>query len=303
MEVTIPPDHVVHEGPVALGNLWHLPTDVWSNIWTKATGKTIRIAILDTGVASHPNLPTPVAARSFVRGESVDDRNGHGTHCAGTALGRDGIGVAPEAELMVGKVLSNGGSGSSQGIANGIEWAIDEGADLINLSLGGGQPYGPTNQAIDRAFSSGVIVNAAAGNSGFAGGRNTVGWPAKYAGCLCNGAIKEDGGIANFSSGGKELDWATPGQNIVSASIRGGLVGMSGTSMSAPFGTGLLALIVQLQRQAGEASWTAVDAVRAFLEQFCKDAGEPGKDQRFGYGIPKYTEIVEALQYDTIAWI
>ncbi len=204
---------------------------------------------------------------------------------------------------MVGKVLSNSGSGGSDGIAAGIEWAAANGADIISMSLGGGSSYTPTNRAIDAAFATGCLVNAAAGNSGFAGGRNTVGWPAKYQGCLCNGATRRDGSIADFSSGGSELDWATPGQNIISCGLRNNLVSMSGTSMATPMGSGMLALIVQLMRQAGSAQWTAAAAVREFFKQWCEDRGPDGHDPRFGWGVPRYADIVEALAYDRIRWI
>jgi len=300
---TVPPDLVLEPDVYAAApsNLWHLPKDIWSSIWAKVSGRTIKIAILDTGMNSHEDLPDPVSAKSFISGQSWRDGNGHGTHCAGTALGRNGIGVAPGAELIVGKVLSNGGSGSSSGIAAGIRWAVDEGADVISMSLGGGSSYGPTNSAIDYAWTKGCIVNAAAGNSGY-NGRNTIGWPSKYKSCICNGATRSDGSIANFSSGGRELDWATPGQAIISASYRGGYATMSGTSMATPFGSGLLALIVELMRREGQAEWTAKESFNAFIAKFTEDRGTPGHDVRFGHGVPLYTEIVHALNNENIQW-
>ena len=299
----IPPDTEIHPGVMSLASLWHMPDEVWGPIWQRGiTGRTIKVAVLDTGFKAHPALPNPVATKSFVAGESVTDRHGHGTHCAGTVLGRGGLGCAPDADLIVGKVLSNGGSGSSQGIAAGIEWAIDANADVISMSLGGGQSYGPTNRAIDRAYSKGSLVVAAAGNSGYRGS-NTVGWPAKYTGCLCVGATQRSGEIANFSSGGKELDCATPGQDIVSCGLNNDLRSMSGTSMATPGMAGRLALIVQLMRQEGSSEWTAVDAVREFLRQWCEDRGAPGHDPRFGWGVPKDAEMLKALAEDDIQWV
>lgn len=301
--VGIPPDLIIEDDFFAAApTLWHLPRTVWDSIWNKVTGRTIKIAILDTGVNSHDDLPAPIAAKSFIRGQSPTDGNGHGTHVAGTALGRNGIGVAPEAELIVGKVLSNGGSGSSSGIAAGIRWAVDAGADVISMSLGGGSSYGPTNSAIDYAWSKGCIVNAAAGNAGYRGA-NTIGYPAKYKSTLCNGATRSDGSIANFSSGGRELDWATPGQAIISASYRGGYTSMSGTSMATPFGSGLLALILELMRREGQAEWTSKDSFDKFISQFTEDRGAPGKDPRFGWGVPLYTKIVHALNNEDIKWL
>jgi len=299
----IPPDLIVHDEMYALApQLWHLPPDIWDSIWENATGKEIKIAILDTGMNEHNDLPTPVATKSFIRGQSYRDGNGHGTHCAGTALGRNGIGVAPEADLIVGKVLSNRGSGSSSGIAAGIRWAADAGADIISLSLGGGSSYSPTNQAIDYAWSKGCMVNAAAGNAGFRG-RNTIGWPAKYSSCICNGATRSDGSIAGFSSGGSQLDWATPGQAIISTSYRGGYVSMSGTSMATPFGSGVLALITELMRREGNSHWTAKESFDAFIKENADDRGTPGHDPSFGHGVPLYTQIVHKLMNKEIQWI
>jgi subtilisin family serine protease len=293
----LPPD----EGPIVeiqslSPRLWHWPSELAEKVGKIATGKGIKVAVGDTGYTKHVDGPEPIASRSFISGQSaLRDGNGHGTHCAGTVLGRNGIGVAPEADLIVFKCLSDQGSGSSTGIANGIRWAADEGADVISLSLGGGGSDAATNQAIDYAFAKGCIVNAAAGNAGF-NGANTIGWPARYSGCLCCGAYRADGQIANFSSGGKELDWACPGQDIISFSRNGsGYVSMSGTSMATPFGSGLLACIVEIMRRTGKAQWTAAQAVREFFKANLKDAGAPGFDPRFGHGIPVADSLLQSL--------
>lgn len=304
MEYIIPPDLVSGDAfAMAPSNLWHLPTDKWKAVWERVTGKTVRVAVLDTGYTSHPDCVDPIASKSFIGGQSARDGNGHGSHCAGTALGRNGIGVAPGAELIVGKVLSDQGSGGSGGIAAGIRWAADQGADVISMSLGGGGPDSETNSAIDYAFSKGAIVNAAAGNSGY-NGSNTIGWPAKYTGCLCCAAYRSDGQIASFSSGGREIDWACPGQDIISITNTGsGYRSMSGTSMATPFGSGVLALVVELMRREGNARWTAADSVRKFFEVNCEDAGAPGQDVRFGWGKPLIEKIVTGLINDSILWL
>lgn len=300
--VTLPPDLKVESG--VLSNLWHLPKDVWEGIWAKTNGggtNPAKIAILDTGMNEHSILPEPIAARSFIRGQSWRDGNGHGTHCAGTALGREGYGVAPGAQLLVGKVLSNQGSGSSSGIADGIRWAAEQGADVISLSLGGGSPYEPTRQAIQFAFDRGAVVVAAAGNAGF-NGRNTIGYPGRFLESLCIGATRSDGKIANFSSGGRQIDIATPGQAIVSSSHRGGFVSMSGTSMATPYAAGLCALIISTMRREGHAALSGVEAWREFFGRFVEDRGAPGKDERFGLGVPKYTDIVNYLAALDVEW-
>lgn len=297
MDYFLPPDLVCSD-VVYTSNvrLWHWPTELAEKVGKIATGKGIKVAIGDTGYTKHVDGPEPIAARSFISGQSaLRDLNGHGTHCAGTALGRNGIGVAKDSDLIVFKCLSDQGSGSSTGIANGIRWAADQGADIISLSLGGGGSDAETNRAIDYAFSLGCIVNAAAGNAGY-NGSNTIGWPARYTGCLCNGAYRADGQIANFSSGGREMDWACPGQDIISFSRNGsGYVSMSGTSMATPFGSGLLACIVEIMRRQGKPQWKAADAVREFFKANLKDAGAPGFDPRFGHGIPVADSLLQSL--------
>ena len=297
----IPPDTEDHGDYMALAPvLWHLPPEKWKQIHAIATGKHVVIGIGDTGYTRHEFGPEPIEARSFIIGQNWSDpQSGHGTHCAGTALGRyDGdqpIGVAPDADLIVAKVLSNQGSGGSGGIAAGIRYMADAGADIISLSLGGGGSDSGTNAAIDYAFSKGCIVNAAAGNSGY-NGRNTIGWPARYKGCICCASYASNGQISNFSSGGSEIDWACPGSSIVSFSNTGrGYRTMSGTSMATPYGSGVLALIVEVMRRTGNPRWTAVDSVRAFFRNNMTDAGAPGFDVRFGMGIPVVDEILETL--------
>lgn len=301
--VFMPPTEVSSEVFAMAPTLWHRPLDVWNKIWNRATGKGIKVAVLDTGYTKHVDGPEPVATESFIRGQSVIDGNGHGTHCAGSVLGRNTIGCAPEAELIVGKVLSNGGSGSSSGIAAGIKWAVDQGAHIISMSLGGPSSYGPTNTNIDYAFSKGCWVTAAAGNSGYSG-RNTIGWPAKYPGCLCTGAYREDGKIANFSSGGEQIDWACPGQNIVSFSnTGGGYRSMSGTSMATPEGAGILALLYELLLREGYPIWNTTDQIREFFKKNMTDVGQPGYDNRFGHGIPTTEELLPIFDNEAITFV
>jgi subtilisin family serine protease len=302
--IELPPDLTVgaaYAHPYdSMPSAWHQYTWIQENIWPIATGKGVRVAVLDTGYNKHRFGPEPIAARSFIRGESWADGNAHGTHVAGTVLCRrddagKSLGLAPDADLIVGKVLSNRGSGSSQGIAEGIRWAADEGAHLINMSLGGGSSYGPTNDAIDYAWSKGCAVFASAGNSGY-NGSNTIGWPAKYQNCVCVGAYRQGGQIANFSSGGREIDWACPGQEILSFSTNGsGWRSMSGTSMSCPWGVGLFACLTELWLRQGRAMFSSAQDVRDYFTKALTDAGRPGFDERFGIGVPRGDVLVAAI--------
>jgi subtilisin len=294
--VTLPPDLVSDiELFSAPTNLWHIPKDTFEKIWARTKGEGITIAVLDTGMNSHDVLPEPKEARSFINGENWRDGNGHGTHCAGTILGREGIGLAPAASLIVGKVLSNGGSGSSEAIAQGIKWAVDSGADVISMSLGSGSPYAPMQAALQYAWSKGVVICSAAGNAGFNGTNNTIGYPAKYLESLCIGAYRADGQRASFSSGGRELDICCPGQDIISSSNKNGYVAMSGTSMATPFSAGLMALIISMMRQEGYAQFPDSDSIRKFFEKNCEDKGPAGRDPSWGFGVPKSLPIIQSL--------
>lgn len=307
---SLPPD-LIHlpapedTGTLAVPTVWHLPRDPWEKIWTKYRGQGERIAILDTGCNAHEHLPTPVAEKSFISGQSPRDGNAHGTHCAGISLGRNGIGVAPAAELLVGKVLSNGGSGSSEGIAQGIEWAIDQGATIISMSLGGGSPYEPTRRAIARANENGILVCASAGNSGQRLPNNTIGYPGRFIESYCSGSSDQAGRISSFSSAGREMDGVTPGSAIISTSntSRTGYKTMSGTSMSCPFAAGLFAVVRSGMAMAGAPRLGGIDDWRPWLAKFFKDQGPVGHDPTWGHGIPDYQKIVALLAQDHIEWL
>lgn len=301
--VELPPDWVsdveLFAPPTAP---WHIPTELFNKVWAITRGESVTVCVLDTGMNSHEQLPEPIHAQSFISGESWKDGNGHGTHVAGTILGRNVIGLAPAAKLMVGKVLSNGGSGSSQGIADGINWAVDNGADIISMSLGSSSPYTPMESAITRAWTKGVVVVAAAGNSGFNGSNNTIGYPSKYLNCLCIGAYRSDGSRASFSSGGRELDVICPGQDIISSSKSGGYVSMSGTSMATPYCAGLMALVVSIMKREGHLAFQTADECRQFLAKNSEDQGTPGHDPSTGFGIPRPATILEAIRSKSLTF-
>lgn len=208
-------------------------------------GQGVKVAVLDTGIDyNHEDLNVRGGA-SFVGGDYID-RNGHGTHVAGTIAALDNsigvIGVAPDAELYAVKVLNDLGSGSYSGIAQGIEWAIDNGMDVINMSLGGPSSSAVLQSAVQRAYSSGVVVVAAAGNSG--AGTDTVGYPAKYPEAIAVAAVNSSNQRASFSSTGPAVELSAPGVNV-NSTIPGNRYSSSysGTSMASPHVAGVAALV------------------------------------------------------------
>jgi subtilisin len=179
---------------------------------------------------------------------ALTDGNSHGTHVAGTVAALNNttgvLGVAYSADLYAVKVLDSSGSGTYSGIIQGIEWAVSNNMDVINMSLGGSSGSTALQQACDNAYNSGVLVVAAAGNSGSKGKRNTIGYPAKYASVMAVGAVDSSNNRASFSSVGSELEVMAPGVNILSSVPGNGYDSYNGTSMASPHVAGAAALIM-----------------------------------------------------------
>lgn len=231
------------------------------------TGKGVTVAVLDTGVdTSHPDLAGRVSqTKSFIDGQEVADRNGHGTHVTstvgGTGAASDGKekGVAPEATLAVGKVLSDQGSGSESQIIAGMEWAArDVHAKVISMSLGSTEPSDGTDPmaaAVDTlSEETGALFVIAAGNTG---ARSSIGSPGAADSALTVGAVDSNDDAAYFTSAGPRYgdnalkpDLSAPGVGILAArsqlvSGSGYYTSMSGTSMATPHVAGVAALLAQ----------------------------------------------------------
>lgn len=207
---------------------WHFDMVNAEGAWQTTQGEGVIVAVIDTGVSSgtlsngskskFKRVPD-LKETEFVKGfnfvdntEDASDGNGHGTHVAGTISqstnnGFGVAGLAPKAKIMPIKVLSDRGSGTVADIANGIRYAADNGAKVINMSLGGGMYSATLARAVKYAHDKGVTVACAAGN----GGRQKVEYPASYDGCVAVSALGPDGKLAFYSSYGKELDIAAPG--------------------------------------------------------------------------------------------
>ncbi|PIM69931.1 peptidase S8 [Streptomyces sp. JV178] len=236
-------------------------------------GKGVTIAVLDTGVdTTHPDLKGQVvAAKNFSTSPGTTDRFGHGTHVASIAAGTGKRskgaykGVAPGAKLLNAKVLSDEGYGDDSGIIAGMEWAAAQGADVVNLSLGGPDSPGidPMEAEIDKlSAEKDILFAVAAGNEG-QGGERTIGSPGSAAAALTVGAVDGKDRLAPFSSRGPGLDGrikpdvTAPGVAITAASAKGsvlarevgeqpaGYLTISGTSMATPHVAGAAALLRQ----------------------------------------------------------
>lgn len=224
---------------------WGLQKILAPNAWNVTHGSaSTLIAIVDTGIdGSHPDLANKIVARAnFTMDPDIDD-NGHGSHVAGIAAAdtNNGIGVAGagyDTRLLSVKVLDNTGSGYYSWVANGITWAADNGAKVINLSLGGSASSLTLQNAVAYAWSKGAIVVAAAGNNG-----NIIPfYPADYPNVVSVAATDSNDHKASWSNFGSWVAMAAPGVNILSA-YQGGYAYLSGTSMATPFVSGVTGLI------------------------------------------------------------
>ncbi|BCL34267.1 S8 family peptidase [Nostoc sp. MS1] len=261
--------------PALGGNSWGLDMIKAPEVWAHGyTGQGVTVAVIDTGVDyNHQDLKNNIWTNTKeIAGNGIDDdgngyvddtngwnfndnnnntldNNGHGTHVSGIISGaNDGVGVtgvAYNAKIMPVKVLDESGEGSYNSIANGIRYAADNGARVINLSLGGDYSNQNLQSALEYADSKGAIVVMASGNDG----KSQPGYPARYADKLgiAVGAVNSEGDLTDFSnrSGSNELSYVTaPGQNIYSSIPNNEYANYSGTSMATPYVSGVVALML-----------------------------------------------------------
>ncbi len=228
--------------------------------WSVTTGSaSVKVAVVDTGIDnSNPDLPAVALQKDFINGDNnAEDDNGHGTHVAGTigASTNNGVGVAGtdwSVSLMAAKVLNASGSGSYAAVANGIQWAADNGAKVINLSLGGSLSSRTLQNAVNYAWNKGVVLACAAGNNG----NSAKSYPAAYTNCIAVAATDQNDAKASFSNYGNNwVDVAAPGVSILSTMPNSSVYlntqygyyqnydALNGTSMATPHVAGLAGLV------------------------------------------------------------
>ncbi len=254
--------------------------------WDLSTGSAgVTIAIVDSGIdLTHADLAAKIVpGYDFVNLDDLpQDDYGHGTHVAGIAgaVTNNGIGVAGVswgARLMPVKVLNSSGNGSFADLAEGLTWAADQGAQVINMSLGGTASPAPQTMldAVNYAYGKGAVMVAAAGNNA----RNEAFYPADFDHVIAVAATDSANLRAGFSDYGLAIDLAAPGVSIYST-LPGDAYGpLSGTSMAAPFVAGLAAVLRGLPGN------TSPDQIMQELETSALDLGDPGRDDFYGYGL------------------
>ncbi|MDW7774762.1 MAG: S8 family peptidase [Methanosarcinales archaeon] len=254
-------------------------------IWNNTTGSGVKIAIIDTGISNkHPDLT--VSGGINLVGTSTskkwNDDNGHGTHVAGIIGARNNsigvLGVAPGAELYAVKVLDQFGGGSISDVVEGIEWAVQNDMDIISMSLGTTEYSQALNDSSTSAYHAGILLVASAGNNGDGNpNTNDVMYPARFESVIAISAIDQNNMAVSWSADGSEVELAAPGVGIYSTWLDGGYRSMSGTSIAAPFVSGVAALM--LQNNGG----ASPDEVRAAMADGAVDLGVPGRDNVYGF--------------------
>ncbi|WP_439027199.1 S8 family serine peptidase [Haloarchaeobius sp. DT45] len=258
----------------------YAPQQVNSNdAWETTFGDSdVTIAVVDTGVQyDHPDLATNFASTpgtDFVDGDDdpyPDDPETefHGTHVAGCAAGvvDNGTGIAGQGNstLVSARALDENGSGSTSDVADAVQWAADQGADVINMSLGGGGGRQTLKNAVSYAQVAGSLVVCAAGNDGSEG----VAYPAAYPECVAVSAVDSDENFARFSQYGDSVELCAPGVSVLSTTTeeRGSYERLSGTSMATPIVSGVAGLTL--------AQWPDLsnDALRRHLKETARDIG------------------------------
>jgi serine protease len=265
--------------------------------WSGSTGRGITVAVVDTGIRRDcPDLQGTQILQGYnaiTNGSDPTDDNGHGTHVSGTIAQTTNnnfgcAGVAYEASLLPVKVLGSDGSGSNFDVAEGIRWAADHGARVINMSLGGAG--GSTLQdAVRYATAKGVVICAAAGN----GGGGSLSYPAAYPETISVGAIQSNGQKASFSQYGNGLSVMAPGVNILQQTWdpqKGQFYfgSWAGTSMATPHVSGTAALVLSRNSSLTPAQ------VKDILQRTARDLGPSGWDSETGYGLIDAAAAVNA---------
>jgi subtilisin len=267
-------------------------TDARIATWDWARkGDNIKVAVLDSGIASHPDLNV-VGGTTFY-GSNYDDGLGHGTHVAGTIAALDNsigvVGVGPNIELYAVKVFSDSGEGYMSDVIAGLQWAANENnghgvMDIVNMSLSG-----PASQTLENAVNAaynqgaGILLVASAGNDGSHPRFSRVGYPARYNAVIAVAATTQSNTRASFSSTGPEVELSAPGVEILSTVPGDGYASYQGTSMAAPHVAGVAALIM-----ATNPDLTA-SQVREILRETAQNLGDPN---HFGYGLVRANEAV-----------
>jgi major intracellular serine protease len=248
-------------------------------IWKETKGKGITVAVLDTGCdTDHPDLKDRIiGGYNFTSDDKGDplkfeDYNGHGTHVAGTiaaSLNNSGVaGVAPEANLLILKVLGKDGSGQYDWIIKAIRYATEQKVDIISMSLGGPTDEQELHDVIIEATKQNILVVCAAGNEGDGqDSTDELGYPGCYNEVISVGAVDLERNSSDFTNSNNEVDLVAPGEKVTSTYLNGTYATLSGTSMATPHVSGALALLKVISNSAFERDLTVPELYAQLIKR------------------------------------
>jgi len=269
-------------------------------VWGITTGDPVKVAIIDTGIdLTHPDLKDNIKGgyNAINSRKSANDDNGHGTHVAGIIAAIDNeigvIGVGPKIDLYAVKVLDRNGSGYLSDVIEGLDWAIQNGMQVVNMSLGTPTYIASFEDAVKKVNAAGITQVAAAGNNG--PDDNTVTYPAKFAEVIAVTATNDTDTIASWSSRGSEVDLAAPGVSIYSTYKGSTYKTLDGTSMASPHVAGTAALVLtQTTKCDSDLNGICSPAeVQQRLEATAEDLGAVGRDDLYGSGLVDAEKAVQ----------
>jgi subtilisin family serine protease len=271
--------------------------------WATSRGTGVKVCVIDTGIdKDHPDLVANLKGgvnfvwqKGRLNPSNWDDDDGHGTHVAGIIAAADNtigvVGVAPEAWLYAAKVLNKQGSGYVSDVIAGINWAVNNGMQVANMSLGTSADIQSLHDACDTAYARGIVLVGAAGNSGDGDATtNEVEYPGAYSSVIAVAAADSADQVAAWSSSGPQVELAAPGVSIRSTYMGGGYKILSGTSMAAPHVSGTAGLVIK-----AVPGITAV-GVRQRLDSTADDILAPGPDNLSGNGLVDAEEATTGHQ-------
>uniref|UniRef100_A0A7V3PU22 Peptidase S8 n=1 Tax=candidate division WOR-3 bacterium TaxID=2052148 RepID=A0A7V3PU22_UNCW3 len=282
---------VIPNDPMFITKQWDKWVMYADLAWDIVTGGPVKIAVVDNGIEYyHPDLAANFRpgelGYDFINNDSDPKPDNpaienafHGTHVSGiiAAVSNNLIGIAgwAQIQLLAVRVLNDSGSGNLSDVARGIRWAADQGARVINLSLGGDAASSVLIEACQYALGKGTLLVAASGNDG----RSGITYPARLSECIAVGATDDNSELAPFSNYGPEQELTAPGTGIYSTATGGSYREASGTSMSCPQVSGVAGLLF-----ATNPALTPAEA-RSILAASALDMGDPGRDTHYGYGL------------------
>lgn len=256
-------------------------------------GKSVSIAILDTGIADAKNNINIENKINLIKKQAgPKDFDGHGTYIS-SIISSKKFGIAPKSEVYIGKVISTSNKGDFRDVSKGVKWATNLNVDIILMSLGGKSYSSELEKEIERAINKNILIISAVGNEGISN-RDTVMYPAKYKGVLGVGAIDDREKIWFKSSKGTGVDIVAPGSNVPGYDLNSNVVKYSGTSSAAAYVAGIAALIKQSNKNISS------DELKSAI---LKTAKSTGTKYVYGEGILQVEKSILYHQNVNKLWI